>query len=130
MRRGGAVGCPQRLRLGLNTPPGRRRLRCLAPHEAWITGEFHRGFPPALAGAGRALAGYDGRSLASRVDVPCAMVLTTRDHLVRPVKQRELARATRARVFEVDGDHFAPFSRGPQFSAAIRAAVDHVARDA
>jgi 3-oxoadipate enol-lactonase len=93
-----------------------------------MTGEFHRGYAADLAGAGRALSSYDGRPLAAGIDVPCAVVVTTRDQLVPPAKQRQLAHATRARVFEVDGDHLAPFSRGPQFAAALRSAVDHVAR--
>ncbi len=100
----------------------------LEPYRAWVTGEFHRGYPTDLAGAGRALSTYDGRPLAAGMDVPCAVVLTTRDQLVPPAKQRRLARATRARVFEVDADHMAPFTRGPVFAAALRAAVDHIAR--
>ncbi|MGH9038559.1 MAG: alpha/beta fold hydrolase, partial [Acidimicrobiia bacterium] len=98
----------------------------LAPYKAWVAGEFHRGYPTDLAGAGRALSSYDGRPLAAGIDVPCAVVLTTRDQLVSPAKQRQLARATRARIFEIDGDHQAPFNRGPQFAAALRAAVDHL----
>jgi pimeloyl-ACP methyl ester carboxylesterase len=98
----------------------------LEPFEDWVTGELHRGYPPDLAGAGRALAAYDGRALAPGVDVPCAVVVTTRDQLVRPVKQRQLAAAIRAQLFEVDGDHFAPFSRGPAFSRTLRTAVDSV----
>jgi pimeloyl-ACP methyl ester carboxylesterase len=98
----------------------------LEPYRAWVTGEFHRGHPADLAGAGRALSNYDGRPLAAGIDVPCAVVVTTRDQLVAPAKQRRLARATRAHVFEVDGDHLAPFNRGPQFAAALRAAIDHV----
>ncbi len=98
----------------------------LAPYRAWVSGEFHRGHPTDLAGAGRALSNYDGRPLAAGIDVPCAVVLTTRDQLVAPAKQRQLARATRARIFEIDGDHQAPFNRGPQFAAALRTAIDHV----
>ncbi len=98
----------------------------LEPYRAWVTGEIHRGYPPDMAGAGRALSTYDGRSLAAGMDVPCAVVLTTRDRLVPPAKQRTLARATRARIFSVDGDHMAPFNRGPVFAAAVRAAADHV----
>jgi pimeloyl-ACP methyl ester carboxylesterase len=98
----------------------------LESYRAWVTGEFHRGYPADLAGAGRALSTYDGRTLAADVDVPCAVVVTTRDQLVPPRKQRRLAQATRARIFEIDGDHLAPFNRGPQFAAALRAAVDHV----
>jgi pimeloyl-ACP methyl ester carboxylesterase len=98
----------------------------LEPYRAWVAGEIHRGYPADLAGAGRALSTYDGRPLATGIDVPCAVVVTTRDQLVPPRKQRQLADATRARTFEVDGDHMAPFNRGPQFAAAIRSAVDHV----
>lgn len=99
----------------------------VAVHRAWVTSEFQRGSPTDLAGAGRALAGYDGRALATAVDVPAAVVLTTRDHLVPPAKQRRLADALGAPVFEVDADHLAPFSRGREFSAAICAAVTRVA---
>ena len=98
----------------------------LAPYKAWVTGELHRGYPADLAGAGRALAAYDGVALARGMNVPCAVVLTARDTLVPPAKQRRLARATDARVFEVDGDHQVPFNRGPVFAAVLRAAVDHV----
>ena len=98
----------------------------LAALEPWVRGEFHRGYPPDLAGAGRALAGYDGRPLAGAADVPCAVVVTTSDQLVRPEKQYALADALSAETFTLDGDHFAPFNRGPAFAKAIGAAVDSV----
>lgn len=94
--------------------------------EPWVTGEFHRGSPPDLAGAGRALAAYDGRPLAPDVDVPCAVVVTTTDQLVRPEKQYELADALGADIFTLEGDHFSPFTKGPAFAKAIRSAVDRV----
>jgi 3-oxoadipate enol-lactonase len=103
---------------------GSRELEALEP---WVRGEFHRGYPPDLAGAGRALSSYDGRSLAPDVDVPCAVVVTTTDQLVRPEKQHELADALDAETFTLHGDHFAPFSKGPAFAKAIRTAVDRVA---
>jgi len=102
---------------------GSRELEALEP---WVRGEFHRGYPPDLAGAGRALSSYDGRSLAPDVDVPCAVVVTTTDQLVRPEKQHELADALDAETFTLHGDHFAPFSKGPAFAKAIRTAVDRV----
>ena len=94
--------------------------------EPWVTGEFHRGSPTDLAGAGRALATYDGQSLAPDVDVPCAVVVTTTDQLVRPEKQYELADALHAEILTLDGDHFAPFNKGPAFAKAIATAVDRV----
>jgi len=94
--------------------------------EPWVTGEFHRGSPADLAGAGRALAHYDGRELAPDVGVPCAVVVTTTDQMVRPEKQYELAEALDADIFTLDGDHFAPFTKGPAFAKAIATAVDRV----
>ena len=102
---------------------GSPELKALEP---WVRGEFHRGYAPDLAGAGRALSAYDGRELASDVDVPCAVVVTTTDQLVRPEKQHELADALGAETFTLDGDHSAPFNRGPAFATAIRRAVDRV----
>ena len=98
--------------------------------EPWVTGEFHRGSPTDLAGAGRALATYDGRPLAPDVAVPCAVVVTTTDQMVRPEKQYELADALGADTFTLDGDHFAPFTKGPAFAKTITTAVDQVTRAA
>jgi 3-oxoadipate enol-lactonase len=99
----------------------------LEPYRDWAGGEFHRGYPVDLAGAGRALSAFDGREVASEVDVPCAVVVTTRDQLVRPRKQRQLAQALRAAVIEVNGDHAAPFNRAKPFGTAIRSGVERVA---
>jgi pimeloyl-ACP methyl ester carboxylesterase len=94
--------------------------------EPWVRGEFHRGYPSDLAGAGRALSAYDGRPFAADVDVPCAVVVSTLDQLVRPEKQYELADALGAEAFTLHADHFAPLNRGPAFAKAVRAAVDRV----
>lgn len=94
--------------------------------EPWVRGEFHRGYPPDLAGAGRALSTYDGRPLAPDVDVPCAVVVTTTDEMVRPEKQYELADALDAEILTLEGDHFAPFTRGPAFAEVIGSAVGRV----
>jgi 3-oxoadipate enol-lactonase len=72
----------------------------------WLRGELRRGDPEALADAGRALGDYDARSFAGLIDVPASVVVTTKDRLVRPRKQRQLAHAIpRARTFELAGDH-------------------------
>ncbi|HYH51739.1 MAG TPA: alpha/beta hydrolase [Acidimicrobiia bacterium] len=94
--------------------------------EPWVRGEFHRGYPPDLAGAGRALSTYDGRLLAPDVDVPCAVVVTTTDEMVRPEKQYELADALAAETFTLAGDHFAPFTKGATFAKVVGTAVDRV----
>jgi pimeloyl-ACP methyl ester carboxylesterase len=107
------------LREALDSP----ELEALEP---WVRGEFHRGYPADLAGAGRALSTYDGRPLTPDVDVPCAVVVTLLDQLVRPEKQYELADALGAEAFTLHADHFAPLNRGPAFAKAVRAAVDRV----
>lgn len=81
----------------------------LAQWQGWLKGEMRRGDPSALAQAGRALSRYDARPFAGSVGVPAAVVVTTLDRLVRPRKQRALARAIPgATTFELDADHDAP----------------------
>ncbi|HEX7167804.1 MAG TPA: alpha/beta hydrolase [Acidimicrobiales bacterium] len=88
----------------------------LEPWLGWLRGELRRGDPEALADAGRALGTYDFRPHALQVDVPTAVVVTTKDRLVRPKKQRELAAAIPlARTFELHGDHDAALVLGKEF---------------
>ena len=65
-------------------------------------------------------------SFASTVDVPVSVVLTTRDRLVRPRKQRALAKATGAIVFELDGDHDVCWLDGDGFAKSTRDALQSV----
>jgi 3-oxoadipate enol-lactonase len=93
----------------------------------WLIAEFGRGLAPDLADAGRALGRYDARPWARRVGVPAAMLITTRDRLVRPAKQRELAKALNAHVIEIDADHDLPLVKGAEYARLTRIAVDTVA---
>lgn len=77
----------------------------LRPYLRWFVAEITRNDPVAMVEAGRALAAYDARPWASALGRPAAMLITTRDRLVRPRKQRALAEALRASVREVDADH-------------------------
>jgi 3-oxoadipate enol-lactonase len=92
----------------------------------WMVAELRRTDPIAIVEAGRALSQYDARPFASSVDVPAAVVVTTEDNVVRPVKQRALALALRAETFELHGDHDVFWARAAEFSATTRAAVDSV----
>jgi pimeloyl-ACP methyl ester carboxylesterase len=98
----------------------------LDPYVPWIFGESQRGNPHALVDAGRALRHYDARPWASALGVPAAMLVTTRDHLVRPRKQRQLATALGARVHELAGDHFCSLAQPGEFATTTIAAVDSV----
>jgi hypothetical protein len=60
------------------------------------------------------------------VRVPTAVVLTTADRLVARRKQRSLASALGARVFELRGDHDVPITGGDSLGSSTRAAVDWV----
>ena len=99
----------------------------LAQHRDWLRGEYRRGDVAALAEAGRATGRYDARSFASHIEVPCTVVVTTRDHMVRPSKQRALVRALRnVETIELAGDHDVPFTSVAGFSDAAVAGVSSV----
>jgi pimeloyl-ACP methyl ester carboxylesterase len=98
----------------------------LEPYLGWILAESRRGDPADVTAAGRALSRYDARPFASGLRVPSALVFTTHDHLVRAKKQRALARAVDARVFDLDGDHYAFWANAKEFADVTREAVDDV----
>jgi pimeloyl-ACP methyl ester carboxylesterase len=109
------------------TAEGQPELEALRP---WLAAEFRRGLAPEIADAGRALSGYDARPWVAHLGLPAAMLVTTRDRLVRPAKQRELAAALNARVIEIDADHDLPLARSADYARLTRLAVDTVAATA
>jgi pimeloyl-ACP methyl ester carboxylesterase len=113
LRLGPSKGLIERfLRDAIETAPD------LAPYRGWLKGELRRGDPTDLAHAGRALGNYDARPFARAIDVPTAVVVTTRDRLVRPRKQRALAKAIPgAVVYHLDGDHDACLVHPEEFAA-------------
>ena len=93
----------------------------------WLAAESRRATARDLVAAGRALSRYDARPWVGQLDMPAAMLVTTRDRLVRPAKQRELAEALRAFVLEIDADHDLPLVKGGEYARLTRLAVDNVA---
>ncbi len=72
--------------------------------------------PATVLQATRAVIRFSSLDWAASIDVPTAVVVTTRDQLVPPRQQYNLASAIpAARVFEVDGDHFACVRAAGQF---------------
>lgn len=72
----------------------------------WFVGEFDRDSPEDVAEAGRELGRFDARGWVPTIDVPTAVVVTTRDRLVPPRLQRGLAALVPdALVRELDADH-------------------------
>ena len=104
------------------------REPALAPLRPWLAGEFRRGHVQSIIDAGRDLSQFDASQLAATLEVPSAVVVTTRDRLVPPHKQRVLAVAINATVFELLGDHDSCLVAPARYGAVTRAAVDDVAR--
>jgi pimeloyl-ACP methyl ester carboxylesterase len=99
----------------------------LGIYQPWLAAEFHRGLARELADAGRALSRYDASPWAAQLGLPTVMLVTTRDRLVRPAKQRRLAEALRAEVIEIAADHDLPLINGADYARLTRLAVDKAA---
>jgi pimeloyl-ACP methyl ester carboxylesterase len=122
------------LRLGTGAGVAERLLRQavddrpeLGVYRPWLAAEFRRGLARELADAGRALSRYDASPWAAQLGLPAVMLVTTRDRLVRPAKQRQLADALRAHVIEIEADHDLPLVNGADYARLTRLAVDTAA---
>ncbi len=102
------------------------RRHSLRPFLGWMLAEWRRNDPWHMAQAARAISRFDARGWIATLGVPTAVVLTTRDQLVPPRKQRALAEAASAQVVALDGDHFVNVLRPDEFSAATCEAVRRV----
>jgi 3-oxoadipate enol-lactonase len=95
---------------------------------AWWLSELMRHEARDVAEAGRELGRFDSRPwLASLRRLPAALVLTTRDQMVAPAKQRELAQAAGATVVEVAIDHLEIADRAEVYNPALISALETVA---
>lgn len=99
----------------------------LWPYRRWLVAEMMRNESRVMIEAGRALAKYDARGWAGGLDIPAAMLISTKDRVVKPRKQRQLAAALRATVIEVEMDHLGALARPAQFSSATVELVSSVA---
>jgi pimeloyl-ACP methyl ester carboxylesterase len=121
------------LRLALGLAPERLWQRGLKaagfPPSAittWVAAELSRGSSVDIAEAGRELGRYDSTVWIAGVDAPAAVIVTTQDTAVPPAKQRALAAAMSARVYEVHGDHGAVIVKAEAFNAQLLEALDGV----
>lgn len=99
----------------------------LWPYRRWITAETLRNEPRVVLEAGKALSRYDARTWASELQVPAGILISTKDRLVKPRKQRALAAALDATVVEVAMDHLGALERPTQFASATVELVSSVA---
>lgn len=98
----------------------------MSRHTAWWQSELMRNFPRDVAEAGRELGRFDSRPWLASVDVPAAVVLTSRDEAVPPRNQRALAAALGARIFEAPIDHLEVTTRADVYNPALLRAVESV----
>jgi len=83
-----------------------RRLPAPGSLPAWSATELRRHDWRHVMEAGHAIGTYDARRWIGEVDVPTAVLVTSRDRAVAPARQLEMAMAIRgATVRRVDGGH-------------------------
>jgi pimeloyl-ACP methyl ester carboxylesterase len=90
----------------------------------WLAGEMKRLHPSDIVGAGRAIAAFDARPWLAELATPAASIVTRRDLVVGPNRQRSTAAALGAPVIEVDGGHAVCVTDPEVLGAAVRQAVD------
>jgi 3-oxoadipate enol-lactonase len=124
--------------LGLAVAPGRgwrvalkRAGLATGPGAAWLRSEMMRHSARDIAEAGRELGRFDSRPWLEPAPFPTAVVLTTADDAVPPAKQRELATALHAAVFEAPVRHLdvgvlASADAAALYNPALLAALDSV----
>lgn len=98
----------------------------LEPVLPWILGEMRRGDNQAILEAGRALRHHDASDWAHELGVPAGVLLTTRDRLVKPRKQRAMAIELDATVRELRDDHFVTMTDPAGYSAATVELIEAV----
>jgi len=118
------------LGLALSVAPARtwnagfRRMRLPDnPRTAFLRSELLRHSARDVAEAGRELSRFDSRPWLSGVNVPAAVVLTSRDSAVPPGKQHELAQALGARVFDAPIDHMQIVTRARDYNPLLLQAL-------
>jgi pimeloyl-ACP methyl ester carboxylesterase len=93
----------------------------------WLAVEAFRGNAADLAEAGRALGAFDARAWAPLVDVPTAVVVSTRDRLVAPWRQYGLAKTIPgAATVQADIGHNGWLVQPDRLGVALDEAVERV----
>jgi 3-oxoadipate enol-lactonase len=95
----------------------------ISAETAWWLSEMTRHSARDLAEAGRELGRFDSRPWLHSVSIPSAAVITSKDRSVSPRKQRELAAAIGATVFEAPIDHLEVPSRAAEYNPVLLQAL-------
>ena len=95
-----------------------------SPETAWALSEMMRHSARDIAEAGRELGRFDSRPWLGPIEgIPAAVVLTTRDELVAPGKQRQLAAALGAPIFEAPITHLQVTTGGEIYNPVLLEAL-------
>jgi 3-oxoadipate enol-lactonase len=97
-----------------------------SPETAWALSEMVRHSARDIAEAGRELGRFDSRPWLHPLSVPSAVVLTTRDRAVAPEKQRALAAALDAPIFEAPISHLQITTGGGDYNPVLLRALNAV----
>jgi pimeloyl-ACP methyl ester carboxylesterase len=90
------------------------------PFGAWAASELRRSSAVAVLEAASAIGRYSSHAWIGEIDVPTAVVVTTKDDLVPARRQRRLAESIPgATVVEVDADHLACVTAASRFVPAL-----------
>jgi pimeloyl-ACP methyl ester carboxylesterase len=98
------------------------------PRGEWMRSELERVSPAGLLSSMRSVGRFRSNRWIGEVDVPAAVVVTTRDRTVPSCNQRRLGAAIPdARVLEVTGPHDAIVTRADEYVPVLLDAVAHAA---
>ena len=106
-----------------------RRITAVAcrRYPPWVLDTVRTADPVALLEAGAALGRFDSSSWSATLTVPSAVVITSRDTVVPPHRQRRLALGLGTTdTFELDADHDIPIRQDARLGEALAAAIDAV----
>jgi pimeloyl-ACP methyl ester carboxylesterase len=115
---------PRWIRIGIGRLLGANHP--MLQYVPWVAAEVHRNDAAAIVQAGQSLSRYDATAWAGQIGVPAASLITTRDRLVWPRKQRALANALNARVVEIADDHLCSWTSPDAFAKATLQLVQYV----
>ncbi len=120
----GAVGLALSVAPRATWRAGFRRAKIpVTARNAWWLSELMRHSAVDIAEAGRELGRFDSRPWLPTVSVPAASVITTHDRSVAPARQRELAAAIGATVFEAAIDHLDVTERADLYNPGLLRAL-------
>ncbi|MBI4885220.1 MAG: alpha/beta hydrolase [Actinobacteria bacterium] len=105
---------PRWMRWGIGHVLGRNHP--VQQYVPWLASELRRNDTFNVVQAGQSLSRYDAREWAPSLGKTASCLITTRDRLVKPRKQRALADALNAQVIELSDDHLAAWTSPDEFA--------------